>query len=181
MPVYRYEGASLVKNLPAMQKTWVQSLGWEDPLEKGMATHSSILAWRIPWAEKPGGLWSMGSQRVRQDWGLTLSQMWNATYLQTCGHLLTLQYDCGNCLYSKLRKDHFQNVPSSLSKQPAAVTLSWLLSYINKPALHTWTLGQYFSNYLQEGTCSVEILFSGSSLPQSNAFIKYNKNEFLES
>ena len=51
MPIYRYEGASLVKNLPAMQKTWVRSLGWEDPLEKGMATHSSILAWRIPWTE----------------------------------------------------------------------------------------------------------------------------------
>ena len=46
----------MVKNLPAMQETWVRSLGWEDPLEKGMATHSSILAWRIPWTEAPGGL-----------------------------------------------------------------------------------------------------------------------------
>ena len=51
--------AQTVKNLPAMQETQVQSLGWEDPLEKGMATHSSILAWRIPWTEEPGGLWSM--------------------------------------------------------------------------------------------------------------------------
>ena len=59
--------AQTVKNLPAMQETWVQFLGWEDPLEKGMATHASILAWRIPWAEEPGGLQSMGSQRVRQD------------------------------------------------------------------------------------------------------------------
>ena len=49
-----------VKNLPAVQETWVQSLGQEDPLEKGMATHSSILAWRIPWTEEPGGLQSMG-------------------------------------------------------------------------------------------------------------------------
>ena len=57
----------MVKNLPAMQETWVQSLGWEDPLEKGMATHSSILAWRIPWTEEPGGLQSMGSPRVRHD------------------------------------------------------------------------------------------------------------------
>ena len=48
--------AQLVKNLPAMQETWVRSLGWEDPLEKGKATHSSILAWRIPWTEEPGGL-----------------------------------------------------------------------------------------------------------------------------
>jgi len=50
-----------------MQKTQVQSLGWKDPLEKGMATHSNILAWRIPWTEDPGGLQSMGSQRIRQD------------------------------------------------------------------------------------------------------------------
>ena len=52
--------AQTVKNLPAMQETWVWSLGWEDPLEKGMATHSSILAQRIPWTEEPGGLQSMG-------------------------------------------------------------------------------------------------------------------------
>ena len=56
-----------VRNLPAMQKTWVQSLGQEDPLEKGMATHSSILTWEIPWTEEPGGLQSMGMQRVRRD------------------------------------------------------------------------------------------------------------------
>ena len=50
-----------------MQETEVRSLGWEDPLEKGIATHSSILAWRIPWTVEPGRLWSMGSQRVGQD------------------------------------------------------------------------------------------------------------------
>ena len=59
--------AQMVKNLPAMHKSWVQSLGWEAPLEKGMATHSSILAWRISWTEEPGGLQSMGSQRVGRD------------------------------------------------------------------------------------------------------------------
>ena len=53
----------MVKNRPAVQETQVQSLGWEDPLEIGMATHSSILAWRIPWTEEPGGLQSMGSKR----------------------------------------------------------------------------------------------------------------------
>ena len=58
----------MVKNLPAMQETWVQSLGWEDPLEEGIATHSNIPAWRIPWTEKPRGLQSVVSQRVRQDW-----------------------------------------------------------------------------------------------------------------
>ena len=59
--------AQLVKNLPAMQMTWVQSLGWEDPLEKGMVTHSRILAWRIPWKEEPGKLQSIGLQRVRHN------------------------------------------------------------------------------------------------------------------
>ena len=59
--------AQIVKNLPAMQETLIQFLGQEDPLEKGMATHSSILAWRIPWTEEPGGLQFMGSQRVRHD------------------------------------------------------------------------------------------------------------------
>jgi len=59
--------AQLVKNLPAMQETWVRSLGWEDPLEEGMATHSSILAWRIPWTEEPGGLQSMRSQRIENN------------------------------------------------------------------------------------------------------------------
>ena len=55
----------MIKNLPAVRKTWFQSLGWEDPLEKEMATHFSILAWRIPWTEELGGLQSMGSQKVR--------------------------------------------------------------------------------------------------------------------
>ena len=59
--------AQMVKNLPAMRETWVQSLDWEDPLEDSMATHSSILAWRIPWTEEPGGLQTMGSQRVGHD------------------------------------------------------------------------------------------------------------------
>ena len=59
--------AQTVKNLPAMWETRVQSLGWEDPLEKGMDTHSSTLAWRIPWTEELGGLQSLGSQRIEHD------------------------------------------------------------------------------------------------------------------
>ena len=65
--------AQRLKRLPEMWDTWVQSLGREDPLEKEMATHSSILAWRIPWTEEPDGLQSMGSQRVRHDWATSLS------------------------------------------------------------------------------------------------------------
>ena len=68
---FQYSWASLVtqmvKNPPAMQETWVRSLGWEDPLEEGMATHSSILAWRIPWTAEPGGLQSTGSLGVGHD------------------------------------------------------------------------------------------------------------------
>ena len=59
--------AQMVKNLPALQKTQVQYLGWEDPLEEGMPTHSSILVWRIPGTQEPGGLQSMGSKRVEHD------------------------------------------------------------------------------------------------------------------
>ena len=57
-----FPGGSVVKNLPAQQGTWVRSLGGEDPLEKEMATHSNILAWKVPWTEEPGGLQSMGFQ-----------------------------------------------------------------------------------------------------------------------
>ena len=59
--------AQMIKNLPAIQETWLQSLGWEDPLEKGMTTHSSILAWRVLWTEEPGELQSMESKRVGHD------------------------------------------------------------------------------------------------------------------
>ena len=68
-----YQVAQRLKGLPAMRETWVRSLGWEDPLEKEMATHSTILAWRIPWTEEPGGLQSMGLQRVGHNWVTSLS------------------------------------------------------------------------------------------------------------
>ena len=64
--------AQRLKRLPAMRETWVQSLGWEDPLEKEMATHSSILAWRILWTEELGGLQSTGLQRVGHNWATSL-------------------------------------------------------------------------------------------------------------
>ena len=75
--------AQTVKKLLVMQETWVWSLGWEDPLEKGMATHSSILAWRIPWTEEPGRIQFIGYQRVGHDW-VTFSSshvwMWELDY-----------------------------------------------------------------------------------------------------
>ena len=65
--------SQLVKNLPAMQETWGPSLGQEDPLEKGKATHSSTLAWKIPWMEEPGRLQSMGLPRMGHNWAASLS------------------------------------------------------------------------------------------------------------
>ena len=73
--------AQMVKNLPAMQETWVQFRGQEDPLEKGMETHSSILAWRIPWTEEPGRLQSMEVQRVRYDLVTTLLSGRGVTFI----------------------------------------------------------------------------------------------------
>ena len=75
--------AQTVKNLPAVQETRVQSLGWEDPLEKEMATHSSVLAWKIPWTGKPSGLQPLGLQRVGHDWAtntftFTLWYIWGS-------------------------------------------------------------------------------------------------------
>ena len=72
--------AQTVKNPPAMRETWVRSLGWEDPLEEGMATHSSILAWRIPWTEEPGGLQSMGhkeSDTTRHSTAISILNQFN--------------------------------------------------------------------------------------------------------
>ena len=85
-------GGQTVKNLTAMQETWVRSLGREDALEKGMATHSSILAWRIPWTEEPGELLFMRSQRVRHDWALDTFTSLSCLVLEAaCGPLPSLK------------------------------------------------------------------------------------------
>ena len=72
--------AQMVKNLPAMRETWIWSLNWEESLDKGMVTHASIHAWRIPWTEDPGRLQSMGLQRVRYDWATNTHVHWNITH-----------------------------------------------------------------------------------------------------
>ena len=83
--------ARIVKNPPAMQETWVWSLGWENPLEKEMATHSSILVWEIPWIEKPGGLPSMGSQRVGHDWATNTFALEASLVAQTVKNLPAME------------------------------------------------------------------------------------------
>ena len=123
--------APTVRRLPAIRETPVQLLGWEDPLEKEMAPHSSTLAWRIPWTEEPGRLWSMGSQRVKHNWATSLSfpflmfwkqalswALWSSRYcsltlggsLMALGSFLTLNTR-GNCdclsLWSSLLSNIF--------------------------------------------------------------------------
>ena len=85
--------AQMVKNPPAMRETWVQSLGREDPLEEGMATNFSILAWRIPWTEKPGGLWSIGLRSVRYDWS---NWVHTHAYLPMCLNFLEFKFSAPN-------------------------------------------------------------------------------------
>ena len=91
---YDISGASLVaqsfKNLPTVQETQVPSLGWDDLLEKGMATRSRILAWEIPWTEESGGLQSIGSQRVRHDWS-NLAHLHTNAMWKRCGGLWVLR------------------------------------------------------------------------------------------
>ena len=84
--------AQRLKRLPAMQETQVRSLGWEDPLEKEVATHSSILAWRIPWMEEPGGLQFTGSQRVGHDWATSLSLSLSAIRVMSSSYLRLLLF-----------------------------------------------------------------------------------------
>ena len=91
--------AQVVKNLPAMQETWVRSQGWEDSLEKGMATHSSILAWKIPWTEEFVRQQSMGLQRVRHDWTITLSLSYEIRSFVTGLFHLAYYFQVLNILY----------------------------------------------------------------------------------
>ena len=92
--------AQTIKHLPAMRETRVQFLGWEDLLEKEMATHSSILAWRIPRTEEPGRLQSMGSQRVGHDWATSLTHSLTHTYICTYTCIHGYMYICTDiCMY----------------------------------------------------------------------------------
>ena len=95
--------AQTVKNLPAVRETWVRSLGREDPLEKEMATHSSILAWRIPWTEKSGRLQAMDSQRVRHNWVTdTPNANSNEANLKTARTYTVIEHLISKSLYQSL-------------------------------------------------------------------------------
>ena len=127
----------MVKNLLAMRETWVQSLGQEDPLEKGMATHSSIFAWRIPWTKKPGRLWSMRSQWVghnlatkQQPSPLANTHCLSALHIQT--HLISPFSEVDNYDKTPLA----QGFPGGPSSQTTTTTTTTRL-----PMQETWDLG----------------------------------------
>ena len=124
-----------------MQETWVQSLGQEDPLEKGMATHSSIPAWRIPWTEEPGGLQFTGSQRIRHDWA-------TKTHMQT--HIVALWCCAGFCYTRKWISCVYTYIPSLLDLLPSHVHIPPLGvntgHQAELPALYgSFTLAIYFT------------------------------------
>ena len=104
--------AHMVKRLSTTQETWVWSLGWEDPLEKEMAIHSSTIAWKIPWTEEPGRLQSMGSQRVGHDWAISLSLFCHT--LAWIGHRYTYAPSLLNPLPAPT-----PSPPSRLSQSPS--------------------------------------------------------------
>ena len=117
-----------IKNLPSMWETWVLSLGWEDPLKKGMATHSSILAWRIPWTEEPGGLLCRGSQ--------SQTQLTNNTFFTTPSHLQST-----SAVNKARRGGGLQKLPTPPTQNPAilgpGVCPGWSVRF-PQPALVWW-------------------------------------------
>ena len=122
--------AQMVKNLPAMQEMQVQSLCGEDPLEKGMATHFSILAWRIPWTEEPGGLQSMGSQRVGHNWATNTT----TTKLSATARIIVQLYvENGSFSMRRLRIWHKQ-IHDELEKKPWQLVNSLCMSINLCPA-----------------------------------------------
>ena len=104
-----FPGGSAVKNSPAMQETQVQFLGWEDPMEEDMATHSSTLAGKIPWTEEPGRLQSTGRHRIRQDW-----RDWACTQRSLSGYniyeLMKLKLELGSCRFLVICLGHFKEL-----------------------------------------------------------------------
>ena len=98
----------MVKNPPTVQETWVWSLGCKDPLEKGKATHSSIVVWRIPWTEEPDGLQFMGSPRVRHDWATNTFSFHTSQRSPTDLHKMFFFFQFGFHIFPNWPQDNFQ-------------------------------------------------------------------------
>ena len=131
----------MIKNLPTMQETWVQSLGGEDPLEKEMATHFSILAWRIPRTEEPGGLQSMGSQRVGHtepytEWATcysaTKSTSAETLWIDIWGYYLLFPWDSA-------RRRFFNNkIMTYLKRHAKSACYPWCVYHTSTSCVHPW-------------------------------------------
>ena len=133
--------AQTVKRLPAMRETQVRSLGQEDPLEKEMATHSSIVAWKIPWTEEPDRLQSMGSQRVGHDWATSLTSLKCVTESLGCAAAINIV----NQLYFNKKmnfKNHFNNSPPhTLENKGISILLEFLeLVHITLCLFLSWSI-----------------------------------------
>ena len=131
--------AQRLKRLPAIQETWVRSLGQKNPLEKGMATHSSVLVWRIPWMEEPDGLQSTGSQRVGHDWATALSLSLSLLTMQEDGSPKRHNFDF--YVHEKQLKlyIHLQNKDSSADKSATLTLAFWLSMFWDNNTFPVWT------------------------------------------
>ena len=138
--------AQRLKRLPPMRETWVRSLGQEDPLEKEMAIHSSILAWRIPWTEEPGGLQSTGSQRVGHNWATSPSP---SLSLMNIAHLIEIDMPqdlMANVFFPSLG---MLKIPDSIIHQWKSLSLHY--NSLDLSAIKTWLL--HFYCYMLDTTC----------------------------
>ena len=154
----------MVKNLPAMRETWFWSLGWEDPLEEGMTTHSSILAWRIPRTEEPCGLWSMGSQRVRHDWVTKHNTAYPSTTLSFSSPLLKISGQPG--IPRHLRKvsniKHTDRI-SQLNKQRKRT-----LDHRQLTEKNSWN--KSCDKYLKRDKWDIEPMRQGWRIPKKSSY-----------
>ena len=152
--------AQMVENLPALWETWVWSLGWEDPLEKGMATHSNTLAWRTPWTEEPSGLQSMGSQRIRHGYFLYLLSNWASSGL--------------NSSSAKLHVFHLSSVlgngATKLKEMQFSLTLFFLIPQ-SKPYLF------YFLQFSSVQSLSRVLLFATSWIAARQASLSVTNSQ----
>ena len=154
--------AQRVKCLPAMRETWVWSLGQEDPLEKEMAMHSSTLAWKIPWTQKPGGPQSMGSQRIRHNWATSLS-----LYCSVAKSCPTLS--CNLQTRDSLSFTIFWNlltltaIESVMPSNHLILCRPLLLLFLTFPNIKVFSVSQFFAS----GSQSIEASASASVLPMN--------------
>ena len=143
--------AQTVKCLPTMPETWVRSLGWEDLLEKEMATHSSILAWKIPWMEERGRLQSMGSQIVGHDWATSLTHKRLYTFwLISLSVIPSIQFSC-SVVFDSLRPQWLQHArPSCPSRSIHIIAngrMFWFSKWLTNSPLHIYNEQRSLAGY----------------------------------